>query len=159
MKLTSLTLLSLLAVLLSGCTGGYKTVVGSQTYAPVPLAHVSILVAFPDEGTYRVIGLVTAKGAALASNDAVYRKFRKSGADLGADAVVVGQAAMAYRGTLPGRAYSSGDVNLSQNGSGYSGYYSGSTSYTPPTPLYGLDVNGVAIKYAHDTPESPEQKQ
>ncbi len=133
---------------LAGCTGGYKTVIGDKTYAPEPLAHVAILLQFPDDqDSYRVIGIVTAKGAAMASQDSVYRKFRKAGADLGADAVIVGQAAMEYRGTLPGQAYSSGSVNLYQNGSGYSGGYSGTTSYRPPMPLYGLSVNGVAIRY------------
>jgi len=153
-------LLLLSALILVGCTAGYKTPIGDRTYAPVPEQTVAILLQFPPDGTYDVIGILTAKGAPLAGSDSVYRKFRKSGADLGADGVVVGRAAMAYRGTLSGEAYTTGGVDVYNNGGGYySGYYSGTTTYTPPQPMYGLDVNGVAIKYRHGKPRHPDQDQ
>lgn len=134
---------------LAACTYGDKVVVGTDHYAPVPQQKVAILLAFPDDpSTYKTIGIVSAHGAALASDQAVYGKLQKSAADLGADAVIVGEAARNYRGSLPGQASSSGTVNYYNNGgNNYSGNYSGNTYYTPPTPLYGLDVNGVAIKY------------
>jgi hypothetical protein len=144
-------LLSLFAVAnLVACTYGDKVAVGRDHYAPVPQQKVIVLLAFPDDpSTYKTIGMVSAHGAALASDQAVYGKLQKSAADLGADAVVVGAAARNYRCSLPGQASTTGNVNLYSNGSGgyYSGSYSGNTYYTPPTPLYGLDVNGVAIKY------------
>lgn len=127
--------------LLGGCTRGYKTVIGGDTYAAVPMDKTATLLAFPEEGSYKVIGIVTAKGAPLASDTSVYRKLQKGAADLGADAVVVGEAARVYRGTIPGEAYTHGNVNLN------SGNYSATTSYSPPTPMYGLDVRGIAIKY------------
>jgi hypothetical protein len=137
-----------LVLVSSGCTNGYKTVIGGQSYAPVPMQHTAILLSFPEEGTYKVIGTVSSRGAPLAGDDAVYRKLQKASADLGADAVVVGSAAMAYRCSLPGHAYTSGDVNVYSNGGRYySGSYSGTTTYTPPMPMYGLDVTGVAIRY------------
>ena len=146
-------LLSLVAAAnLAACTYGDKVIVGTDHYAPVPQQKVAVLLAFPDDpSTYKTIGIVSAHGAALASDQAVYGKLQKSAADLGADAVVVGEAARNYRGSLPGEATTSGNVNLYSNGSSgyYSGNYSGTTSYTPPMPLYGLDVNGVAIKYIH----------
>ena len=135
---------------LVACTFGDKVAVGTDHYAPVPQQKVTVLLAFPDDpSTYKTIGMVSAHGAALASDQAVYGKLQKSAADLGADAVVVGQAARNYRGSLPGQATTTGNVNLYSNGSGnyYSGNYSGNTTYTPPTPMYGLDVDGVAIKY------------
>ncbi len=153
------TLVLLSAILLFGCTRGYKTVIGGQIYAPVPQEHVTLLLQFPDEGTYKVIGIVTAKGAALASDNAVHRKFQKAAADLGADAVVIGQEAMAYRWTAPGYGYTTGGVNIYRNGSQYYGDYSGTTTYSPPTPIYGLDVKGVAIRYIEQsTPTVPENR-
>jgi hypothetical protein len=147
MKLTTFWLIFTAAILLCGCTRGYKTVIGGESYAPVPIEKVAVLLQFPaDETTYKVIGIVSSHGAALASDDAVYRKLQKSSADLGADAVVVGEAARNYRGTI-GNASSNGTVYGQANSNGsYSGTYSGNTSYSS-VPLYGLDVGGVAIKY------------
>jgi hypothetical protein len=135
------TLLALIIVL-TGCTRGYKTVIGGETYAAVPMKHVVILTAFPDEGTYKVIVLVHSHGAAMASDDAVYRKFQKAAADMGADAVVVGSAAMNYRGTIEQGSTSGSIYATGPNSANYSGSYSGAS-----VPLYGLDVTGVAIRY------------
>jgi hypothetical protein len=134
---------------LIGCTFGDKVAVGSEHYAPVPQQKVTILLQFPDDpSTYKTIGMVSAHGDPIAGDQAVYGKLQKSAADLGADAVVVGAAARNYRGSLPGRASTSGTVDMYNNGGNYySGNYSGNTYYTPPTPMYGLDINGVAIKY------------
>lgn len=149
MKLSNLSTLLVLSVFLTSCTSGYKTVVGNETYAAVPEKSVAVLLAFPPEGTYKPIGVVHSRGAALASDDAVYRKFRKAAADMGADAVIVGQEATNFRGFLPGHANTTGSVDIYRNGSSnyYSGDYSGTTTYTPPTPMYGLDVRGIAIRY------------
>jgi hypothetical protein len=140
-KLSALWSVFVATILLCGCTRGYKTVIGSETYAAVPPQHVAILIAFPSRA-YTVIGLVHSHGAALASDDAVYRKFQKSAADMGADAVVVGNAAMNYRGTINQGSTSGSVYGTGYNSASYSGSYSGVS-----VPLYGLDVTGVAIRY------------
>jgi len=142
--------------ILAGCTGGYKTVIGGQTYDPVPLAHCEVLLHVPPVGTFVEIGLVTAKGAAAASDTAVYRKLQKTAADMGADAVIVGSAAQAYRGTTSGYAITTGGVAMHSTGNGnYSGGYAGNTTYIPPEPLYGLDVSGIAIKFGNYPSSAP----
>lgn len=150
---------SLVAVtILAGCTYGTKIKVGGQSYAPVPISHVQVLTG-PPPTPFTVIGIVSAKGAHLASDSSVYRKLQKAAADLGADAVIVGSEAVVPYGTIPGSSYTYGNESATVNayasgvgnsvyGNGYGyGTFNSTTTYTPPVTLTGLVVKGTAIKF------------
>ncbi len=129
----------LIPIVLNGCTYGHSIRFGSEVYAPTKEATVEFLYQRPNR-PYKVIGIVSASGAALASSESVVRKLKGAAAKLGADAVILTEAGSAPTAVMPGQSYSSGQVYSN-------GYYSGSTSYTPPTVLYGAVVKGIAIKY------------
>src|ERR1700729_4065998 len=105
MKTKSFALMSCLALV--GCTYGGSVKTGDVTYAAVPQEHVTILFKAPDR-PYKEIGMVSARGAHLASDARVYAKLQKAAADIGADAVIVTSAEDKVNYIAPGTVSSSG---------------------------------------------------
>lgn len=151
---THLHLIVGLTLFLCGCTRGYKIPIGDQTYAAVPEQAVAILLVPPkNESSFKIIGLVKAKGAHFAADDAVYSKLRKAAADLGADAVIVNKEYAETRFVQPATVTAVGNSSTSGNIDYYNGNYNENTTsvagatYTPAQDIKGLTVTGVAIKY------------
>jgi hypothetical protein len=89
MKRKRLITLLLIPALLSGCsTYGYKTRIGEDTYPPVDYRKVQLLFGAPAQ-PYKLIGVVSVQGGALASYGDMCQKLIKSAALIGADAVIV----------------------------------------------------------------------
>ncbi len=170
MKYAFLALLGLSLLALVGCTYGSKVKIGGDSYAPVTQDKVQILLTAPTQPSH-VIGMVTARGAKLASTEQVYAKLQKSAADLGADAVIVTEEAIKTYFTIPGHtdthtttsvtgtADTTGTATVYGNGNGatvngqsttnYTGQAqtNSQTTYTPPEDITGLEVRGLAIKF------------
>ncbi len=72
----------------AGCTTGSATRTSATLYQPTASSSVEILFEKPAR-PYKVIGQVSSRGAALASEDAMYRAMQKEGAELGAHAILI----------------------------------------------------------------------
>jgi hypothetical protein len=137
------TILCLIAALsLAACTYGSKVALNGESYAAVPVNHVAVLME-PPHRPYKVIGMVSAKGAHLASDGAVYAKLKQAGADLGADAIIVQSEKQEPRWYVPPTADTEGSAVTSGNYASYSG----TTTYDPGGVITGLTVRAEAIKY------------
>jgi hypothetical protein len=180
MKAIKAIMIALAATLLAGCTYGTHVAIGDKTYAPVPESHVAIYTSPPNRPSHP-IGIVSASGAQLASEEAVYNKLRGAAAALGADGVIVTEAGIHAYATLPGHsdtysyasaygtantqagavAYGNGDYATAYGNADtvYQGQAQGasSTVYTPPQTLSGLVVRGLAIKYDASGPSVSNQ--
>ncbi len=137
-----LSLTTLTVLLLAGCTYGSKVALNGETYAVVPVEHVAILLEPPDR-RYIVIGMVSSKGAHLASDEAVYAKLKQAGADLGADAIIVQSEKQEPRWYVPPTADTSGTAVSSGNLT----TIDATTTYNPGGVITGLVVRAEAIKY------------
>ena len=73
---------------LGACTTGSGTRTSADLYQPTDAAAVQILFEKPAR-PYKIIGQVSSYGAALASEDAVYRAMQKEAAELGAHAILI----------------------------------------------------------------------
>lgn len=142
--------LAVACLALAGCTYGSGVALNGEHYRPVPEEHVAVLLEAP-KMPYKVIGIVKAKGAHLASDASVYRKLQAAAAELGADAVIVESAAEKPRWLLPGQSYTNGTSNLNSTLIGDTAYgtgtYNETTTYMPSQMIAGLTVEAQAIRY------------
>ena len=152
-----------------GCTTyGYKTPLGEKTYAPVDFHRVKLLFGAPD-CPYEVIGVVSVDGGTWATPGDMYQKLLKSGAQLGADAVIVtgeganqaiipGVSTTTYNGT----AYGSGSATSygnTVNAYGTVSSYGTATTVASPTYIANMPTNkGLAIKFTGNVPTQPLSK-
>jgi hypothetical protein len=132
------------ALLLAGCTYGSKVALNGEHYDPVPVDHVAVLMQPPDR-PYKVIGMVTSKGAHLASDEAVYNKLKSAAADLGADAIIIQSEKQEPRWYVPPTADTSGTALSSGNVT----TFDATTTYNPGGVITGLVVRAEAIKYTN----------
>jgi hypothetical protein len=137
-----LSLTTMAVLLLAGCTYGSKVALNGESYAPVPVEHVAVLMQPPDRA-YKVIGMVTSKGAHLASDEAVYNKLKTEAADLGADAIIVQSEGQEPRWYVPPTADTSGSAISSGNVT----TFDSTTTYNPGGVITGIVVRAEAIKY------------
>jgi hypothetical protein len=138
----NLPLCTMTVLLMSGCTYGSKVALNGESYPSVPVEHVAVLLVPPDR-PYKVIGIVSSKGAHLASDQAVYAKLKQAGADLGADAIIVQSERQEPRWYVPPTADTSGTAISNGN---YT-TYNATTSYDAGGVITGLTVRAQAIKY------------
>lgn len=142
MKIKVIFLLFTSCLLLSGCTYGSKVALSGESYAPVPVSRVEVLLQ-PPSRPYKVIGMVSSKGAHLASDEAVYDKLKSAAADLGANAIIVQSERQEPRWYVPPSANTSGDAISNGN---YT-TFDADTTYNPGGVITGLVVRAQAIKF------------
>jgi hypothetical protein len=80
--------IALTSVVVSACTTGSGTRTSRRLYQPTESSHVEILFREPTR-PFTVIGPVSAFGAPIAAENAMYRAVQKEAAELGASAIII----------------------------------------------------------------------
>lgn len=87
MKTTTL-LMSILSLILVGCTTADVTKTTSKTYAATNAQNIEMIFEKPTR-QYEVIGYITGMGDAYTDQNSVFNTMKEKAAELGADAILI----------------------------------------------------------------------